>query len=286
MQSHELLAATMETFAHLAPFAWALKLFALIAFILLMVMVVALLYSGEVQNSEKGPISFVSKSSLDDHAFHGPEPIITNNLDGKKAVCSVFFSYVDRRGRPRRKRLLRKSFQFKKLNRSPQRDKSAMVGFWNAARHDAIFSAIQDAEVIPDAPNLFSAGTAPPHESTPHIDEYFGREIQETRTVAVSVDTLSDLSRRHCQFLSDEFGKLQRIKRNRRGIRRLENRSEFTGLPNLTEDGHYFVEMKFAIDPIFVLTEHPDGQVKTTAWLTVLTSVFALFMQFIYNGVQ
>jgi len=40
----------------------------------------------------------------------------------------------------------------------------------------------------------------------------------------------------------------------------------------------------FPIDPYFLLYKHPDTNVRTTAWLTVLTSVFALFMQLIYSG--
>lgn len=44
------------------------------------------------------------------------------------------------------------------------------------------------------------------------------------------------------------------------------------------------VKFHFPIDPHFLLYKHPDTNVRTTAWLTVLTSVFALFMQLIYGG--
>jgi len=44
------------------------------------------------------------------------------------------------------------------------------------------------------------------------------------------------------------------------------------------------VKFHFPIDPHFLLYKHPDTNVRTTAWLTVLTSVFALFMQLIYSG--
>jgi hypothetical protein len=43
------------------------------------------------------------------------------------------------------------------------------------------------------------------------------------------------------------------------------------------------VKFHFPIDPYFLLYKHPDTNVKTTAWLTVLTSVFALFMQLMFN---
>lgn len=44
------------------------------------------------------------------------------------------------------------------------------------------------------------------------------------------------------------------------------------------------VKFHFPINPHFLLYKHPDTNVRTTAWLTVLTSVFALFMQLIYAG--
>jgi hypothetical protein len=43
------------------------------------------------------------------------------------------------------------------------------------------------------------------------------------------------------------------------------------------------VKFHFPINPYFLLYKHPDTNVKTTAWLTVLTSVFALFMQLMFN---
>ncbi len=42
--------------------------------------------------------------------------------------------------------------------------------------------------------------------------------------------------------------------------------------------GSYYVKFEFSHDPLFVLTRHPDRELKMTAWLTVLTSMFALVM--------
>jgi hypothetical protein len=38
--------------------------------------------------------------------------------------------------------------------------------------------------------------------------------------------------------------------------------------------------MHFSANPL----THPDAQVKTTAWLTVLTSLFALLSTWLYQG--
>ena len=43
--------------------------------------------------------------------------------------------------------------------------------------------------------------------------------------------------------------------------------------------GNYYLKFQFSNDPGFVLTKHPDRDVRMTAWLTVLTSLFALAME-------
>jgi hypothetical protein len=42
--------------------------------------------------------------------------------------------------------------------------------------------------------------------------------------------------------------------------------------------GSYYLKMQFSKRPDFVLFKHPNKELKMTAWLTVLTSVFSLAM--------
>lgn len=44
------------------------------------------------------------------------------------------------------------------------------------------------------------------------------------------------------------------------------------------------VRLSFPINPIYLLTAHPDREVKTSAWLTLLTSFFAVVMQILFGG--
>ncbi len=44
------------------------------------------------------------------------------------------------------------------------------------------------------------------------------------------------------------------------------------------------IRLSFRIDPIYLLTAHPDREVKTSAWLTLLTSFFAVIMQIMFGG--
>jgi len=85
--------------------AWATKLVALTAFILLMVTVVAWLYSGEIQNTEYGPLALRGYDDIDPSQLFGPRAIVTNLLDGKKAHCSFWINYKTRGGKQVRKRL-------------------------------------------------------------------------------------------------------------------------------------------------------------------------------------
>ena len=135
----------------------------------------------------------------------------------------------------------------------------------------------------PDSPALFSVGTTPKDVTGP-IAAYVEREAAETRLIALSTKVSDDIAREHARFFREQFEKFSRIPEKR--FFPLTARAEASKrLPNLTEDAHYFVEMKFSILPWYVLMDHPDGQVKTTAWLTVLTSIFAMVMQFMYNGI-
>jgi hypothetical protein len=59
-------------------------------------------------------------------------------------------------------------------------------------------------------------------------------------------------------------------------IQRFLNRGVAKKRPNVV--GSYFVKLEFSHNPWFVLTRHPDRELKMTAWLTVLTSAFALIM--------
>lgn len=46
----------------------------------------------------------------------------------------------------------------------------------------------------------------------------------------------------------------------------------------------YLARIHFPSDPIFLLFQHPDREVKATGWLTLLTSAFALLAQFLFTA--
>ena len=54
------------------------------------------------------------------------------------------------------------------------------------------------------------------------------------------------------------------------------------------QPGHYEFQVRFRNDivfgPIFILFDHPDSEVKATGWLTLLTSLFAVLAQFLFQA--
>ncbi len=44
----------------------------------------------------------------------------------------------------------------------------------------------------------------------------------------------------------------------------------------------YAIRIHFPLNPYFLLFEHPDKDVKATAWLTLLTSLFAVLTEFLF----
>jgi hypothetical protein len=54
--------------------------------------------------------------------------------------------------------------------------------------------------------------------------------------------------------------------------------------PHEVTIGEKAVRLSFPINPLFLLTAHPDREVKTSAWLTLLTSFFAVVMQVLFGG--
>lgn len=69
---------------------------------------------------------------------------------------------------------------------------------------------------------------------------------------------------------------------NRRLLRRMK-RLIGTKAEDATVDVHaYLVRIHFPLNPVFLLFQHPDRDVKATGWLTLLTSLFSLLTEFLF----
>jgi hypothetical protein len=261
--------------------AWATKLIFLAAFIALMVTVVAWLYSGEIQNTEIGPLALRGYDTIEDGQLFGPKTIVTNNIDGKKANCSIWVNYTTRGGAQVHKRLWENRLQFGQIGRRYSFASADIIGFWNQPRVDTVRAYLTDAGLPADAPGMF-ADTSEPFDIRTAVKD------TDYEVIALSKEDFEKLQRAHAAFLEEPIKVYSARKTaagdNQRRLKALHNSKYYKNLPDVAQEARIYVRMRFNIDPWHALTKHPDREVKTTAWLTVLTSVFAVMMQLIYNG--
>lgn len=86
------------SFVQICQLIWdspAFRLFALIVFVLATIWVIAKVYSGDLQNAEKGPIAIRrhSATSVPRNTIVVHRNLIPMSMDGVHARCSVYYVY-------------------------------------------------------------------------------------------------------------------------------------------------------------------------------------------------
>lgn len=130
-------------------------------------------------------------------------------------------------------------------------------------------------------PHSLAVGHEEDHQYSPEENDQFSEEENIT-TISMAASRVDYI----------QIGRIDPImERERERYEKLKNsplRQKLAGIKdgNVREPQELGLAVKFhfPIDPYFLLYRHPDTNVRTTAWLTVLTSVFALFMQLIYSA--
>jgi hypothetical protein len=99
--------------------------------------------------------------------------------------------------------------------------------------------------------------------------------------VGVSQEIWSELADSHKLVVVELMKKYANVKKRKRFyLRPKEKHPDYVKIPDFAQPASIYMRMHFTANPL----NHPDPQVKTTAWMTLLTSAFALFMQWLYNG--
>ncbi len=240
---------------------------------------ILLLYGGNLQNTNIGPIALRSRVQTAPTFFKAPRDIVTSVLEGKTVKCTFYISYVDNRGKTKLARISSKRFTLKlsALSRRLAFHRGDMFGFWNPA-HDG---GLQDAFVesgFPTAPedNAFFM-------STERSDELLKKKQgDDDEIVTVSAEVLNEIAMGHRDFLRTTMRRFQKfyVRSNGRTPKNFKKAAPYLDLPDFAQDANLYMRMHFSPNPL----THPDPQVKTTAWLTVLTSLFALLIQWVYAG--
>lgn len=240
--------------------------------------VIASVYSGAKNRAEMGPVAIRPHISgrFDRKTVRVPHKLIEMSMDGVHADCKIFYAYTDANGKRRRELV----HQIKSASLSvsptniPQPKKDIIFGqeVPPVPRENVCFplELEEPAETVPPPPDEDAQGYAARHKI---IEKW--REDDDAVTISVHADIKELVADGKIEFIADRIAEIETAKvgwwsRKTKYKRLWKNR------PNVV--GSYYVQFEFSHSPFFVLTRHPDRDLKMTAWLTVLTSVFALIM--------
>lgn len=255
------------------PWTRAAGLMVLVYFTIL---VIASVYSGAKNRAELGPVAIRPHVSgrYDRKTVRVPHRLIEMGMDGVLANCKVFYAYTDAQGK--RRRQLVHEVKNATLSVSPTsipRVADIIYGqeVPSVPREHVCFplEIEEPAQIMQPAPD-----DALEYARLHNILESW-REDDAAITISMHPDVKEEVADGKLNFIQERV-EAQTHARKNWWSRTMTFRRLHKNRPNVI--GSYYVQFEFSHNPFFVLTRHPDRDLKMTAWLTVLTSMFALVM--------
>jgi ribosome-binding protein aMBF1 (putative translation factor) len=254
----------------------------LIAVVLLTISVMGMIYGGKTQNAFCGPVRIRkhANSQLSKHDIRMTKALLNDaGLDRVRADCDVYYTYTDSRGKPRRHRVTK--IDNSMINIVP--DVRAIQGMIDGQELSQELKdlAVQDV-VIPTPESDPNINTIQP---TPqNVGEYVVQnKVLEGWTdddfalrVSMHENVIDEINAaRESHILSGA----QALREAREGnwFARLSTGRLARQRPAII--GSYYLKFRHSRNPLFILTRHPDRDLKMAAWLTLLTSLFAMLME-------
>jgi hypothetical protein len=256
------------------------RLFCLVLFVACTIWVIGKIYSGDLQNAERGPIAIRrhSASSIPSDTIIVPRSLVPLSMDGVQARCTFMYVYDGHRGKRQHTKLLTRQMR---LSVSP----SALRNLVDTARGnevpdvgtEEVFWPILDVENETPTQGYATADRARDHVVTNHILERWSGD-DALQLISLSEAVVNDVRQAREDFINQRVTELRKSKSGN-----VFERMKFSGaaIRRPGAVGNYYLKFQFSNDPGFVLMKHPDRDVRMTAWLTVLTSLFALAMELI-----
>ncbi len=243
----------------------------------LTIRVIASVYSGDRQNSELGPVGIRPHTAqrLDRKTIVLPRKLMPMNMDGVSATLKIFYAYTDSRGKPSKQ--LVQTIPQCRLTISPSnlnKVTSTIFGHEvpDLATNDVCFPPIEIDSAPAEMP-------ATPDRALDYVQLHKivenWKEDDDAPLVSLHAELHEEVADQREQYIIQAAKKVAAA-REGGFLHRLLNGSAAKKRPNVI--GSYYIKFEFSHDPWFVLTRHPDRELKMTAWLTVLTSMFALVM--------
>lgn len=248
----------------------------LLLIVWLTIMVIAAIYSGEKSGAELGPVAVRPHVSgrYNRTTVRVPHNLIAMNMDGVIATCKIIYAYTDARGK--RRRQVVHTITDATLSISPvtiPRVQSIIFGqeVPSVEREYVCFPLELEEPLTTVTPALSDAAE---YAAAHNILERW-REDDDAVVVSTHGDVLEQIADGKIEFIGDEVERLKSARQNW-FARKLKFPGLYKKRPNVV--GSYYLKFEYSRNPLFILTRHPDRELKMTAWLTVLTSVFALIM--------
>lgn len=240
--------------------------------------VIASVYTGDQQNSIIGPAGLrphVARRHNRDTIVL-PRSLMPMSMDGVAAHFTIFYEYVLADGKTRIRAPLYRSGNVRisvSVSNLPQ-TASTLYGYEvpDVATEDVCFPQVdleQSPTQVPTTPDR-----APAYAELHKLVEKW-TEDDSAPIISLHADVLEEIAEARRAYITDRASEVRKA-REANFVERWIKRGVAAKRPNVI--GSYSVKLEFSHEPFFVLTRHPDRDLKMTAWLTVLTSMFALVM--------
>jgi len=246
--------------------------------VLVTIWAIAKIYGGELHNAERGPVAIRrhSSSAVPADTIVVPRSLIPLTMDGVHAKCTFYYVYEGHGRKRQHAKLLSREMRLSvsTYNLKALADTAKANEVPDVETRDVCWPTL---DLEDEAPLL---GEATPDRAKDYcvqnriLERWSGDDALQL--ISLNQEVMNDVRDARLEFMNDRIAKLQRA-RNGNFFARMGAHAAAQKRPGAV--GNYFVRFQFSSDPAFVLSKHPDRDVRMTAWLTVLTSLFAIAME-------
>jgi hypothetical protein len=254
------------------------RFFCLALFVLCTIWVIGKIYSGDLQNAERGPVAIRrhSASSVPSDTIVVPRALVPLSMDGVQASCTFMYVYDGNKGKRQHTKLFTRQMRLS-VSPSPLRSLADMAKGNEVpdVNTEELFWPILDIDTETPTEGYATAARAQEHATSNRILERWSGD-DALQLISLSEPVMNDVRQARDDFITQRVTEL-RASKSGNVLERMRHAGAALRRPGAV--GNYYLKFQFSNDPGFVLMKHPDRDVRMTAWLTVLTSLFALAME-------
>lgn len=258
------------------------RLTCILVVVLATIWMIAKVYSGELQNAEKGPVAIRkhkgSVGTIPRNTVVVHRDLISLTMDGCHAKCTVMYVYEGFRNRRVHVPLVSKQIQ---LSVTPAKLSDKVLGITKANEvpsevgTEEVYWPVLDVEIDNPVRGHATAEKATDYARQQRVLERWSGD-DDLALISVHEDLYEEIVDARRDFIRK---RVQRLRDSKTGNWLVRQFKKGAAKQRPGAVGNYYLKFQFSNDPLFVLGRHPDRDVRMTAWLTLLTSAFAILME-------